>query len=443
LLLVLNELKTIGGYRLHVAHFNHCLRGEASEQDAEYVRLLAKRLGLPCTIEAGDVRTLANQRKLGMEEAARVARYGFFARLSNSLGAAAVAVAHTVDDQVETVVMRILRGTGLAGLRGMLPVTTIGKGQGPFGDLPHDLTVVRPLLDVSRQEIEKYLRDHSITAREDLSNLDQRFLRNRLRSEVIPFLEQYNPQFRGAITRLAESAAEDYAFIQAQLLSQWPSMTSLKDNAVVFDLPAWLGLPASLRRYSLRYAAEKLLGDALDITAEHLKAAAEAMEQRPVGTTIEWPRELRVVKDYNVFQVRKGDLEPTSRIVGMHPLNVPGETAIAGTSLRVIAQITDARGGKVDGNRWHADLDFDVTGPVLFVRRRQEGDTIRPLGLNGEKKLQDLLVDQKVPRQKRDAVPVVVSPDSIVWVAGVRIDERYKVTSSTTRVLSMTIVGYN
>lgn len=438
LLHALVSLKAHFGYRLHVAHLNHGLRGRQSDLDAEFVGDLAAHLGVPATVEKRDVASVRRQWRLGLEEAARVVRYQFFAELVERMGAGGVAVGHTADDQVETVVLHWLRGTGLVGLRGMCPVAYLQVGSKWTQGTPREIKVVRPMLDVTRREVEDYVKSHGLPTRVDVSNLDPRILRNRVRLELLPYLEQYNPRFRQATLRTARIAAQDYDYIQSQVLSAWSQIGRQRDNELVVDLDGWLKLPSSLQYYTLRHAATLLLGDAMDISTANLEAAVEALRWKPVGTTIVWPRQLRLVKGYDDFRLIIGEPRPSGAIKGLHRLIVPGRTRLPEMGWEVLASIGGERcvGGGAD--RWHADLDLDATGSELYVRGRQPGDVFQPLGMGQAKKLQDFFVDAKVPRDERDAIPIVVSPEQIVWVAGHRIDERVKVDDRTRRVLCLT-----
>jgi tRNA(Ile)-lysidine synthase len=434
----LDSLRSHFGYSLHVAHLNHRLRGRESDQDALFVRHLADRLGLPVTVQARDVPALRRQRKLGLEEAARVARYQFFAELISRLGACCVAVAHTADDQVETVVQHWLRGAALAGLSGMRSMSIQRLGEAWKDGGPGEVRVARPMLTVTRREVEAYVESHALPTRVDASNLDLRYQRNRVRLELLPFLERYNPNFRQAALRSASIAAQDYEYVQSQVLAAWSDVATVEGQTVVIDLDGWLRLPPSLQYYALRYAAIVLLGDAMDISSANIVAAVETMRDKPVGATVIWPRQIRVVKGYRDFRMRLGEPAARQAIAGVNRLTIPGRTAAPGTSWEVIGNIVGQRCAQQGNDPWHADLDFDVTGPELYVRKRRPGDAFVPLGMAGTKKLQDFLVDEKVPADERDAVPIVVSPAQIVWVAGHRIDERAKVTADTTRVLCLT-----
>ena len=422
------------GLHLHVAHLNHMLRGEAAAADARFVADSARRLGLPATVEARDVPAIRAERGLGLEEAARQARYEFFAEVVEATGAHGVAVGHTADDQVETVVLHWLRGSGLAGLRGMRPVSVLRVAR---ADRTVALRVFRPLLGVSRAEVEAYCRERGLQPRLDASNVEQTFLRNRVRRELIPALEEYNPQFRQSALRLARLAGEDEDYLQGEALRAWNEVAGEVEDGVVFRLDAWRGLPPSLQARLLREAYSRLAGDVLGLEAVHVEAARRALEAKPAGTVVTWPRGLRLSVGYEDFRVTRGELRPRQLPAEEQRLAIPGVTRLQGINEDVVARVVAEPCVWVRDDSRHADLDYDLTGSDLAVRRRRPGDRLIPLGLSDLKKLQDVLVDARVPRAARDLVPVVTNPHGIVWIAGVRLDDRYKVTPSTRTVLCL------
>lgn len=424
--------------RLHVAHLNHMLRGKEAEADAHWVAALAHKWGLPATVETRDVNALRRERQLSVEDAARQVRYAFFAQVVKETGAIGVAVAHTADDQVETVVLHLLRGMGLAGMRGMLPVTDYyvrsfaEKGLSP-------LRVVRPFLDVSRSEVDEYLRAYNLEFRIDRTNLETVYLRNRVRHELIPRFLEYNPRFKEATVRAAEIAAVDFDFIQGEVAKVWEEIASVAGERITFDLKAWSNLHPSIQRYLLRRAAQRLVGDLVGLESVHIADAMATIRDGRTGSVVVWPQGLRIVKGYDQICLgfEEPAVEPSLSAEGQ-PLMIPGETDIVGSNWRVVARTTTKP--CEDGNRWHADLDYRKTGHKLVVRRRRAGDRFRPLGMREEKSLQDFFVDEKVPRYRRDDVPVVEAEKQIVWVAGLRIDDRVKLTAQTTEVLCLRFV---
>ncbi len=275
---------------LHVAHLDHQLRPESAD-DADFVRRLAAEWDLPFTIKAQDVPALAAERKLGIEEAARVARYDFLYRVAGDLGAGRIALGHNADDQAETVLMHLLRGAGLAGLRGMSPsLATLQPG----------LSLIRPLLEISRTAIEKHCRDHGLHPRLDQSNLDTTLFRNRLRHEVLPYLDGIAPGVAGRLRQLASVAAADFAMLQNLLDETWASLlVDQSAQAVTLDLYRWRELPLALRRLALRRAVEKLRHSLRDLGFEHVEAARRIAETAETGAESSLPGRLALMISYH------------------------------------------------------------------------------------------------------------------------------------------------
>ena len=421
--------------KLHVAHLNHMLRGKDSEADAHWVAALSHSWGLPVTVESRDINALRQERQLSIEDAARQARYAFFAEVAKETGARCVAVAHTADDQVETVVLHLLRGAGLAGMRGLLPVTDYHVPSFAENGLA-PIRVIRPFLEVTRDEVEEYLHEYNLEFRTDRSNLEIVYLRNKIRHQLIPQLLEYNPRFKEATLRAAEIAAIDFDFIQEQVTDAWQNFAQITDERVSFDLKVWSTLHPCIQRYLLRRSAQWLLGDLVGLEAVHVADALAIISQGRTGAVVMWPQGLRVIKEYDTFCVcfERPTVEPVLSIEGQ-PLMIPGDTDIVGSNWRVTARVSSVPCGDV--GPWHADLDYSKTGDRLLVRRRRAGDRFRPLGMKAEKSLQDFLVDEKVPRYRRDDVPIVEAKNHIIWVAGLRIDDRAKLTPKTKEVLCL------
>ncbi|MBI3977181.1 MAG: tRNA lysidine(34) synthetase TilS [Chloroflexi bacterium] len=464
LLLALANLRPRLGIDLHVVHFNHLLRGAESDADEQFVLELAGHLGLPASVGRADVRRLSHDTRTSIEAAARRARYAFFCEAAARIGAAAVATGHQADDQVETVLLHLLRGTGTAGLRGMLPRTVLRLDGG-------ELTVVRPLLAVTRAEVEQFCRARGVTPRADPTNDSTEFVRNRIRLELLPALERFNPQIRPAIRRLAHLAADDVAVVDAAVAAAWPTIARVEPACIQLAKPALLALPAGLQRHVVRRAVRQLLGDLLDLSAVHLEAV-EAALSRPAGTRLDLPRGLVFAVGYEEYTLTLGPPEPgLPPLPGSYPLVVPGETALPGWTVRATvvpyaAWVGRGAGGTpalpgaagaegepagaggtpalpeaAAGEAYSACFDLAKTGAALVVRTRRPGDRFQPLGLAGTKKLQDFFVDAKVSRAWRDRVPLVCAGEEIVWVVGWRVDGRFAVGPETEEVLCLDFTG--
>ena len=450
LLHALNRLRDDYGIELHAAHLDHCLRGEESKEDAAFVARLAKEWGLPATVEARDVSCLARESKLAIEEAARQARYSFLAQVALAVGAKRIAVGHNADDQTETIVMHWLRGAGLAGLRGMSPQTELGGMRlgAAWPDRPSlHLQLIRPLLETSRAEIEAYCREHGLKPRFDRSNLDTTYYRNRLRHELIPYLESYNPNIRQVLRRSAQVIGDDYDLLQAELERVWPTVVSSESGeAITFDLERWRVLPTSQQRSTLREAIHRLRRSLRNINWIHIENALPALRAKPAGTQVTLPQGLMLSIGYHDFTVADEGYVPEVDwpllLVESLPVAVPGVTEMPDSGWCLEAAVFEreefSENHLDNPNPWQAFLDYESTGRELVLRQRGLGDRFQPLGLGGhEKSLHTFMIDHKIPRSLRGFVPIVASPRHIVWVAGWRIDERARITESTERILHL------
>lgn len=441
--------------RLHVAHLNHQLRGAEADADAAFVTRLATEWGLPATIESRDVPALAQERKLAIEEAARQARYGFLGRVARAVGARKIAVGHNADDQVETVCMHWLRGSGLAGLRGMQAVSRLeelrldGEDVEP-GGTEDELRLIRPLLEVPRVDIEAYCAAHGLQPRFDRSNLDTTYYRNRLRHELLPFLETFNPGIRQVLLRSSSIIAEDYAYLREQAAKAWAEIVLQEtDEAITFDLARWRALPLSLQRSILREAIHRLRRSLRNINWVHIENAVQVLQKGNTGMAVTLPQGLEVTLGYDRFAVAsKGYAETLPDmpcVCAEIALHVPGRKPLPGSEWSVTAEVMDRPKVPLAALRhaepWLAYLDYAVTGSQLVVRPRRSGDRFWPQGL-GDKPttVNNFMTTAKIPRAWRDAIPLLVSPRQVLWLAGWRIDERAKVTEKTRQVLVLSFV---
>jgi len=429
LLHVLLQMKDRLGLRLHVAHLNHLLRGAESDADAEYVSQLAWHLGVAATIERRDIRAYRAERRCSLEEAAREVRYNFFAEVAQAIGADTVAVGHNADDQIETILMHLVRGSGLSGLRGMQRLTIWRSGSG------FPLRIIRPLLEVGREETESYCAAQGLAPRWDSSNRLPTYLRNRIRSELIPLLRQYNPNIRATLLRIAHAADAEHNFWQREVAQVWSNIVSEQPNGIALDNEAFSALPPALKRHLLRSALQHLLGDLDEVKSFHIESLMKALAQ-PAGKRLSLPRDLSFYGDYRYSAItREAATCPFPALSGEHRLNIPGETTLPGW--QVTASILECHPGEGTEHDFRAYLDLDVTGRELFLRGRRPGDRFQPLGLAEPKKLQDFMVDAKIPRSWRSRVPLVCSAQHIIWVVGWRIDHRARVSPQTERIVSL------
>jgi len=406
-----------------VAHLNHQLRPEAGRDEA-FCRALCDRLDLPCLVEHVAVPALASAANVSVEVAAREARYAFLERARLALRAQVVAVAHTADDQAETVLLRLLRGAGTRGLRGVLPK----RG-----------TIVRPLLDCTRADLRSDLESRGETWVEDASNSDVALPRNRVRHELIPLLvARFQPAAIRVLARTAEAVSADEALLSALAAAALPSVVSTTAHGVQLVRSTLAALPPALARRVARRAIE-VAG------APHAPdlAAVEALLAvcRPTGPAAAEVAGLRVERfsEDAVLLIREPRPAPAAAMPS-RVLSVPGAVALPelGTRCRLTAERPIRDLEQPTGPFRRLMIKGSVATP-LVVRGRLPGDRLRPLGLGGSRKLQDLLVDRKVPRGARDSVPVVVDATGrIVWVVGHAVDAEAAATGNEDDVIVLT-----
>ena len=423
LLHALHSLRPETEIRLHGAHLDHGLRGEESAADARFVAAEFRRLGLAGTCERADVPAHRRERKLSLEEAARDVRYAFLARVAERHGADAVALGHTADDQAETVLMRLLRGSGLAGLRGMSPLSRRASAAG-------SVALVRPLLDVTRAEVAEFCRELGLAPRDDASNASTDMLRNRVRLELIPHLETYNPSARRALLRLARSSARDLAYLEEQVDAAMSTLASRTDEGLAIDRDAFTRLHPAIQAHALRRAFAMCRGSTRDLGQYHVDEMTRLIRGR-AGTSLDLPGGVRFVVGYERALLSRGlcDACPLPPLEGCHGLTIPGEsragpwTVTARLAERSAPPDAAQRRNRADGSPFAASLDAASIGASAWLRARVPGERFRPLGMSRSKKLQDFMVDEKIPREWRGRVPLLVTPRGVAWVVGYRVAE--------------------
>jgi len=448
LLHILVKLRDELGVKLHIAHLDHQLRGAESAADAQYVAELSHRLGIPATIEQRDVETYQTRHHVSLEEAAREVRYTFLAQVAESIGASRVVVGHTADDHIETILMHLIRGSGTRGLRGLEP-----------GTQWQSVLIIRPLLEVSRQETTDYCHHYQLMPRIDASNLSLSPLRNRIRHQLLPLLQSYNPQVTEALLRTARLAGDDLAYLDEEIARLWDGVAQKQESAIILDKARFLELPSALKRHLLRAAIERLLGTLKNIEMRHIEGIMSALS-KPAGKRISLPGGLLFSIEYDRYLLAPDPaaLSPFPILEAEFLLKIPGETLLPGwhieatitdrkrepergeaplTNLPLPFPIERDKGGELPNNGLTAYFDLGKTGDKLVVRSRQPGDQFQPLGMSQPKKLGEFMIDAKIPHAWRGRIPIVCSPQHILWVVGWRIDERVKVTYSTKQVLRL------
>lgn len=420
---------------LHVAHLNHMFRGEEAREDASFVHELADRLEVPCTIGERNVPVYAREKNLSAQVAAREVRYRFFHDVLQSTGGAKLALAHHADDQAESVLINLFRGSGLKGLAGMSPV--------------RENLFVRPLLNVRRREIEEYCREHQLPTRLDHSNLKTIYLRNRIRHRLIPLLEEeYCPGIVPVLVRMADHVRDENDFLEGLSMEAYGRVkVSEQPRQVALDRKKLAKEPRTLARRVLRLAWEQIRGNKHDLTFEHVELVLKCLEGGGPERVLELPAGIKVRITSHTITLQEGN--PREKPVRYsYPLAVPGRTAIPESGVHVVSRVVNRQEMTLDPRDLPAGsiaLDYDKVTQPLVVRSREDGDTLVPFGFGKGVKLKKLLIDRKVPRYLRDKIPLVVERDTgkILWVAGVRMAHGVGISSATAKVILLSLENGN
>ena len=425
------SLLTLAG----VAHVNHRLRRPASDEDERFCRDLARRFGVPCLVESVPVADVARARRVSVERAGHHVRHAFFARAAAELGAGRVALGHTIDDQAETVLLRLIRGAGAAGLSGMRPRAGV---------------LVRPLLAVGRAELRRYLAAGAIPFREDASNADLRVPRNRVRHELLPQLRTYSPRVVEALARVADLARADEAWLSRRANEAAADLVSRERGPVELDAAGLAALPPALARRVARDALARVEPRGRGIGFDAIETVRRmAAEGRPARADVPGCRVERAAGRVRLVP-RRGRGGPATRSVGFaYRLAIPGEIPVPEANVRIRAEVVGpgpsgapGRGAQSRAAGPTALVALPASAP-LVVRSWRFGDRYRPLGLGGRsRKLQDLFVDRKVPRDERTRVPLVLdAAGRVIWVVGFGIGHDFRAGEGDESVLFLKVSG--
>jgi len=410
-------------FKLQVIHINHALRGDESDADAEAVMKFSQEYHLKCIQKRVDTRSFAFENKMSIEEGARVLRYRFYDDMLRTTQFKKVATAHNADDQAETILDHLMRGSGIRGLAGM----SIRRDH-----------YIRPLLNISRKEIEAYAGERKIRFQIDSSNWELKYKRNRIRHELIPYIRRhFNAQISPVLLRSGEifRQTEDYLMMQAQSALQ-RCLISTKAHETILNLPTFLSNVSILQQYIIFNILEKLGIQKSVIRHQTMQRILELAQVRISGNRVRITENWEALISRDEFVFHRRHFEDFSMDVQTDKsyFLFSGEVTFRTQLIDYTDQIDFI---SLDPNVEY--IDYDKVKSAMHLRNPQKGDRFRPLNMRGEKKLSDFFIDEKVPNYLRGRVPVLESSDGIIWVCGYRIDDRYKITEKTRRVLRLEI----
>lgn len=419
---------------LHIAHLNHQLRGGDADADAAFVQAAADSHSIPCTIEKRDVAKLSEAESVGVEEISRRERYAFFERVCLQTGAKVVAVGHHADDHAETVLQRIVRGTGLRGLSGIPRSRPLSPNS--------SVRLIRPLLRMTRASLRAYLSDDGIAFREDRSNDSLEPTRNRIRNVILPQIEEsINPQVRDALVRLAEQAHWVSEYLGETVQRTFESLIiSHTDQMLVLNVDALSRKSRIVQTELIRLGYRTFGLGEQDLSFTHLSAALELVADSASGKQLQFPQGMTLEKRYHHLLFSLPSDEPREEIAAEIAVHLPGRTLLPIRRLQIDCSIVAVKPEEVPrmrraGKPLEEYVDLDAVRPPLVVRKRRPGDRFCPLGAPGSKRISDFLSDAKVDQKDRDRVAVLCDQLGPIWIIGHRIDDRVKLTELTRQAL--------
>ncbi len=413
---------------LAVAHLNHCLRGNRSEKDALFVSRLASELGLHYFYHKTDVEALCKSERIGLEAAARTARYSFLGKVAARNGFDKIAIGHQADDNAEQVLMHLLRGSGPTGLAGIAPVRE---------------AIIRPLIRLHRDSILTWAKHHGLTYCQDNTNQDQRFTRNRIRHLLIPILEKkFNPNIKATLNRTAALMRQEQQWLEVldENLAKTVILT-VRTGCLELDAEVLAAMPPAQARRVLRHVLSGMQGVLRSISATHIQDLLQLAGHKKNGRQIHLPKGLRALRRGRVLKISTGAQQNTGNQHHWSFTITPGHGLEShlrlpdGGMLRFDPSSSSPHPDWRKAGLYEAYFDMDRLNMPLTVRNFRNGDRIMPFGMGGSQKLKKLFIDRKIPREKRPNVPLVLNQNDILWVAGIRRSSLAPVTKTTRRLL--------
>lgn len=426
LLHMLLSIKDRYSLQLVAAHINHGLRGVEADKDEEYVEKFCVKEGIEFFSKHVDVHKLSSEKGMSCELAGREVRYKFFDYLLIKLKAQKIALAHNANDSAETVLMRIIRGTGSDGLIGIKPV--------------RDRKYIRPILNLSRKQIEYYCEMNNLNPRIDKSNLENIYSRNKIRLELIPYIEKnFNPNIIDTINKFSEIVTMDNNYIEEITIKKFNNHCKIHKEKVIIQKEAFIENEAILSRI-IRKSIEAIAGDLCNFEKVHIHDII-SLQKQGTGKLIRLPRNLEAYNNYGSIEIRTKEAYEFN-IKYEYQLNLNSTIFIKENNISIAAKIIDN-----DKNLKLCDMknikyfDYNKVSFPIILRNRRDGDKFNPSGMKGSKKLKDYFMDIKVPKEMRNKIPLLVFNKDIAWVIGYRISNKFKINNNTKKILEIRIEG--
>ncbi len=429
LLHLLTALQTDLDFRLHVAHVDHSFRGKEAEEEARWVEKTASQWGVPCTLTKINVPEVAREKGVSSQEAGHFVRRRFFQELLQKLGAQKIALGHQADDQAETLLMHFLVGTGLEGLQGIIPVNR---------------PLIRPLIFLRRKEIELYCQENALEPRRDPSNQKSVYLRNKVRNQVIPWLEEkINPNLVDTLNRTACIIQQDEDYLQKETAELAQRFIQVGLTGSSLSMKKWTVLHPSMQRRLIRDVYRRV-GENQGLTFLHVEEVRKFMEEGQVGKVLQLPGRVRVEKAYAELlfyhESSVGQEQEEHTGIKEQLLKIPGETFIPETGQKIIAELVEQASSENKAEKIY--IPWEGQPPSLVVRSRRPGDRISLAGLGGTKKLKAYFSERKIPRRQRDRILLISVENSIIWIPALAVSRKPTENKEQGGFLALTISNF-
>ncbi|MFL0252126.1 tRNA lysidine(34) synthetase TilS [Clostridium neuense] len=424
LLHLLNSIKSKFDMEICAAHVNHCLRGAEADADEEFVRRFCEELNVDFYVKRVDINKLAKEKKLSSELAGREARYDFFEEVMEKFRGNKIAIAHNANDRAETILMRIIRGTGLDGMVGIKPM--------------RDEVFVRPLINTSRNDIEKYCLDNKISPRIDKTNLERLYTRNKIRLDLIPYImNNFNEDVVAALNRLGDIVSIDNDYMQKIANKKYDSYCYLDEKNIIIKKEAFCEHEAVLSRM-IRRAISELTGNVYNIEKKHVEDIIH-IQQVGTGKKVNLPNNIVAHNNYGdiCFEVKSNDIIDNKKI---YEASIENSHVISFNGFKFEVTLLESKTDiKLKQDDYVKYFDANKVGTNISIRYRNDGDKFKPLGMKSFKKLKDIFINLKIPREDRIKIPLICFGNEIAWIVGHKISEDFKIDDQTKTILKIKV----
>lgn len=429
LLHILNSIKNdVKIKNIYAFHLNHQIRWIDSHKDASFSYDICKKLNIPCFLKSYNVLKYSKENKISVEEAAREVRYNFLFQIKEKLNINKIAVAHNLDDQCETIIMRLFRGTGTSGLRGM--------------DYFNKNNVIRPLLDIKREEIEEYCISNDINFINDNTNFEDVYTRNKIRLKLIPYIEKnFSYNFKNNIFKLSKNIREEDLFIDNIVKKIFDeNVCIIDDDTLKFDVENIKSFDKVIQKRIIKKSYEFINKGINGLENIHVDDGIKVLDSEKTNVSIDLPNGVVIEKAYNDFYIGKTRNKHKVKNIE-YLINIGDKMYLSDFDLYIETKIVDRDKTKRlnTSSSTSKSFDYDKIKGNLIIRNRKEGDKIKILGLGGTKKIKDIFIDNKIPNAQKDNIPILSDENKIIWIYGYQMSDEAKIDENTTKILRVDI----